>query len=497
MKVRLMLFLLIFSCFILILNTTFAREISKSGEIYQQVKDGVVTVVLGGRHGSGFLIDGAGLIVTNSHVVRHSDGNVRVRFGANQVVKGNVIINDVNSDVAIILVNLKNIKKYKVLELFIPPADEPLVITGEKVLAIGSPMDWAVLEKTLTTGVVSKYQSNVIYHDTALNGGNSGGPLFNYDGKVIGINTFVGSDRGQALAGSVSINKSFSLISRAKAKITSSSYPSAELLPDVKLIPFPTNLIEDSYVDLTDKQLKKQIKAYEMKTYNYLVQVVTPPIGYKKLLLKDKIVLKKKQKRAKKRGYSISDDDLAHKNDCKYYNYEKPVVRIEIIPVPRFTKGTYARTAFSILVAASGSPVTTGVHSAYEFKKDFKSLKITNVNNKQVCEPLTSGKLPLSQIMILQNVDFVDSSYAGVYEYDPKCFDTEEDLTFSIESEGEKEKILQVKLKDEVKQSIIKDFKPYWQYVSSLERPKKRKPTSFSKYYSLPPLDCPVPSKNN
>ncbi len=492
MKIRLALFLLIFSCSIFILNPIFAREMSKSGQIYQQVKNGVVTILLGGGHGSGFLADSTGLIVTNSHVVRHADDNLRVRFGENQVIKGKIIINDLDSDIAIILVNLSNIKHYKVLEPFIPPEGEPLAMTGEKVLAIGSPINWSVYEKTLTTGVVSKYQGNVIHHDTALNGGNSGGPLLNYDGKVIGINTFASSDRGQAIAGSVAINKAFNLINKAKYQLASTIYPPADLLPDVSKIPFPAKLLENAYSNLTDKELKKQIKSYELKTYNYIVQIVTPPVGYKKLLLYDKTVLKRKRKRAKKRGYSISDDDLAHKNAYKYYNSKRPVVKVEVIPVPRFTKGTYARSAFSIaaLVATSavGVPVYTRTKSNYEFKRDFKRLKVTNSKDQQVCNPLTSGKMPLSEIMILNNLKFVDSSYAGVYEYDPKCFDTAEDLIFNIESEGEKGSTIKVELKDDVKQSIIKDFKPYWQYVSSIERAKKQKPTRSSEYYSLPPL---------
>lgn len=191
------------------------REISKAGQIFEAVKDGVVTVIAGGGHGSGFLMDDRGLILTNSHVVRESGENLKVRFGPGQIVAAKLLQNDRDADVAVILVNLKNIQHPVVLQPFTPPEGEPLVMVGEKVLTVGSPIQWEMYEKNMTEGVVGKFDREIISHDASVNGGNSGGPLFNFDGQVIGLNTFARSDRGPAITGTVAITKALPALEKA------------------------------------------------------------------------------------------------------------------------------------------------------------------------------------------------------------------------------------------------------------------------------------------
>lgn len=68
-----------------------AREMSKAGEVFQKVQAGVVTVFTGSGHGSGFLADESGLVVTNSHVVNDNAGHLRVKFGRDQIVEAIVV----------------------------------------------------------------------------------------------------------------------------------------------------------------------------------------------------------------------------------------------------------------------------------------------------------------------------------------------------------------------------------------------------------------------
>jgi len=141
--------------------------------------------------GSGFVIDKNGSILTNAHVVA-SATKITVSFGNKESVPAQVVGRDVNDDLALIKVNPSGLN-LKPLAL----GDARSVQVGDPTIAIGNPFG---LDRTLTTGVVSALQrkiqapngfaiSNVIQTDAALNPGNSGGPLLDAAGRVIGINS--------------------------------------------------------------------------------------------------------------------------------------------------------------------------------------------------------------------------------------------------------------------------------------------------------------------
>ena len=182
-------------------SIVFSREISKAGQVFQDVKEGVVTVFSSSGHGSGSLVDADGLILTNNHVVKENKGHLRVKLSPGVIVQGRVLEIDRESDLAVLWINLDNVKHYKVLPLFKPDRPDNLVLVGEEVIAIGTPVQRETLAKTLTTGIVGKYEQSVIRHDASINGGNSGGPLLNYDGQIVGVNTFITSAKGPGIAG--------------------------------------------------------------------------------------------------------------------------------------------------------------------------------------------------------------------------------------------------------------------------------------------------------
>ena len=148
--------------------------------------------------GSGFVIDTAGNIVTNQHVV-DGGGAIRVKFSSGREVDAKLVGADPSTDLAVIKVD-------------VPAADlKPLTFgdsttlqVGEGVVAIGSPFG---LEGTITAGIISALGrdiqspnnypiANSIQTDTAINHGNSGGPLLDASGKVIGVNAQIQSGGG-------------------------------------------------------------------------------------------------------------------------------------------------------------------------------------------------------------------------------------------------------------------------------------------------------------
>jgi serine protease Do len=147
--------------------------------------------------GSGFIVSQDGYIVTNAHVVENAE-EINVRLTDKRELKAKVIGTDLRSDVAVIKVEATNLPVVKI-------GDIGKLRVGEWVIAIGSPFGFA---NTVTAGIVSaKSRENLsgdpnldaipfIQTDVAVNPGNSGGPLLNMRGEVVGINSQIFSRSG-------------------------------------------------------------------------------------------------------------------------------------------------------------------------------------------------------------------------------------------------------------------------------------------------------------
>jgi putative serine protease PepD len=152
----------------------------------------------GKAEGTGFVLDSKGDIVTNEHVI---DGatSITVKFQNGKTAKGTLVGSDTGSDLAVIKVDPS-------ATTLVPLAlgDSATVQTGQAVFAIGSPFG---LADSLSAGIVSatgrtitspsnKPIANAIQTDAAINHGNSGGPLLDSSGNVIGVNSQIESDSG-------------------------------------------------------------------------------------------------------------------------------------------------------------------------------------------------------------------------------------------------------------------------------------------------------------
>ena len=143
--------------------------------------------------GSGFIISPDGVILTNAHVVRDAK-EVTVKLQDRREYRARVLGSDPKTDVAVLKIDAKNLP-------VVPVGKSSDLKVGEWVLAIGSPFG---LDSSVTAGVVSAKgrslpdDSNVpfIQTDVAVNPGNSGGPLFNTKGEVVGINSQIYSQTG-------------------------------------------------------------------------------------------------------------------------------------------------------------------------------------------------------------------------------------------------------------------------------------------------------------
>ncbi|MEY4227194.1 MAG: hypothetical protein RL190_1951, partial [Actinomycetota bacterium] len=161
-------------------------------QLYEKYGAGVVRIDHSQGLGSGFVIDKDGHVLTNAHVVDGAQGTITVSFSNDERVEAEVIGVDNATDVALLKVDLPA----SALTV-VPLGDSTSVAVGEPVVAIGNPFGQ---DRTVTSGIVSALAreieapngfgiNGVIQTDAAINQGNSGGPLFDMAGRVIGINS--------------------------------------------------------------------------------------------------------------------------------------------------------------------------------------------------------------------------------------------------------------------------------------------------------------------
>src|ERR671922_763980 len=159
------------------------------------------------RRAAGFVIDKAGHIITNYHVIAGAR-SVEVSFSNHDSMKAKIVGKDPGTDIAVLKVNARS-RALTPLTL----GNSDAVRVGDAVVAIGNPFG---LDRSVTAGIVSALQreiqapnsyaiDHVIQTDAAINHGNSGGPLINADGRVIGVNAQIETGSSGEAGGNVGI----------------------------------------------------------------------------------------------------------------------------------------------------------------------------------------------------------------------------------------------------------------------------------------------------
>ncbi|HEX8810528.1 MAG TPA: trypsin-like peptidase domain-containing protein [Terracidiphilus sp.] len=151
--------------------------------------------------GSGFILDHAGHVLTNYHVVDQANRGIEVQLSNKHKYSATVVGADRTHDLALLQINAPNLQPVTL-------SDSSGLAVGQKVFAIGNPFG---LSGTMTRGIISSIRSvrggegapieDAIQTDAAINPGNSGGPLLNSRGEVIGINTMIASNGAEQSSG--------------------------------------------------------------------------------------------------------------------------------------------------------------------------------------------------------------------------------------------------------------------------------------------------------
>jgi S1-C subfamily serine protease len=373
-------------------------------EQFKKLKNTVVTVISESGHGTGFFVDGKGLILTNQHVVAQSQ-YLAVQFDRERKIAARLIASDAQKDVALLWANVSALPGATPAVLARSSSGHAPVQEGERVFTIGSPLS---LDKIITTGIVSKVDGHTIMSDININPGNSGGPLFNNAGHVVGLTTFGASAKtGPGVSGVVRIEEALALLEENRSKATGAPPPAA-LLPVEPLTPYP---VEGLKAALQGEKFDP--RPYYLNAGDFEVALSTPPFDYREKE-EDRLRAERTQKKRNRRDTNSPDaaqQDANREDSPRDWESETGGHRavLGIYALPKVREGF-------------GSAFSRSLRNGYgaanlKFKTDFRSMKLF-CGEKEV-QPIHPGRIPLTINVRNASVKLEDSTYKGAYFYPP------------------------------------------------------------------------------
>ena len=427
-----------------------ARKADDLTAMFQKYQKSVVTVWSEIGSGTGFIVDSAGLIMTNQHVIGPSE-LISVQFDAKRKVAAKVLAFDAERDVAVLYADLSAFPGAVAAPIAKAQAGRGIAAEGERVFTIGSPLG---LKKIITTAIVSKVEDRAIISDVnIINHGNSGGPLFNSLGEVIGITTFsVPGGDGHGLTGIVRIDQTTPTLEQARKKMRDISLPSARLLPVEPTDPYPLGSFKEAI-----RSGKFDKKPYFFTVGGFEVELRTPVLDYE---LREEVGIKaaeEKDKRTKQSKDSVQNtfdplEDLRDWNE--YVGVKKPVLLVRAEPQLResFLSGLGRELTPAIVMYAGGTRM--------RFKADFYRMKLL-CGAKEV-EPIQPGKA--ATVVNAHNafLNVTDATYVGIYSYPPDAISPScGKVTLQLFSEKEPDKSESKDLDQKSIDRVWNDFQPY------------------------------------
>jgi S1-C subfamily serine protease len=309
--------------------------------LFDKFKNSVFTVHSEAGTGSGFLVDSAGLVVTNNHVVQSST-YLAVQFDEKRKVPARLISSNADKDVAVLWVDPTAFREAIVAPL-LPEDAAKKVVVGERVFTIGNPLG---REKVLTTGVISKVDKDAITSDINLNPGNSGGPLFTWSGQVAGITTAVLRN----LASIVPVENVRPLVEKARKEIVGGAPPQPKLLPVEPGEMFPADALRAML-----QQEKLDTRPYFFDAGEFQVGIYTPPVNF---FLRHEDEMAAARKAAKRSGGDPSQakPPASALEDAQDY---RPVLTVRVRPkVGAFLKVRFKNGFTRMQLLCGGKEIT-------------------------------------------------------------------------------------------------------------------------------------------
>ena len=393
---------------------TAVREVAPEIAVYERVKRGVVRVEAGLKRGSGFFIDTlGGLIVTNDHVIA-GERAVSVSLDTIKRVPAQLVVHDHDADLVLLRVNPNACPDCPHLRIAKPDATGTTVVPGERVIAVGFPLHQL---STVTSGIVSSVREHAIISDVNINHGNSGGPLLNGAGEVVGVNTFadLSESGGPGISGSIVIGRLGPLLKHAADTLGSLALPEFHALPTISGPPYPLAELRAA-ADSVPADAYEDVQGF--KAGNFMVALSTPVANLVYSKKYEDEVARDRRKREARAGLSEQErySEIGTLRDWTDYVGELTEVAVSIEIAPR-----QGETFWSGLGRAlSASQGYLAGRAKYVFKGDLQDAQW--YRNGQLVEPVVGGRTP--QRVYVQNawVEMKDVAYRGLYIFSPEIF---------------------------------------------------------------------------
>src|SRR5262245_16278731 len=374
-------------------------------KLYEVASPAVVQITTDDASGSGFLITPFGHIATNYHVVRGSR-YLAVQFPDGRKVKAAVAATNARYDMAVIKVNSEVVDGIRPLALLPEEKDEKVKV-GIPVVAIGSPLNQRFL---MTQGILSKVDDATVLGDFVLQAGNSGGPLMNCEGEVLGINTF---GEGK-IGGAIRVDSLRQFLSSPELLVQSIDMePPADQLRSVSSVRYPIEALNQK---IETEPLDPS--AYRIQAGDFAITAITP------ILIAKLQVMQQRQRalnRLERRGSDVSGPAY-HSIDDLFYEWHRStetaldnVVTFNIRPETGPTKNS-SKWRFMPSPLRFGK----GRRTEMEIKGEFLEFRIYRYG--QLIEPIMPGRQVVEGASDKKNQTFVDQAYAGTYLYSPEEF---------------------------------------------------------------------------
>lgn len=390
------------------------RQLAPEIAIYERVKRAVVRVRAGLGHGTGFFIaDTVGeLIVTNDHVIA-GEREISVELDSLRRVPGQVVVRDRDADLALLRVTPAACPGCPRLRMARPDSNGAIAVPGERVVAIGYPLSQ---QSTVTAGIVSNVRDRAIISDVNLNPGNSGGPLLNMAGDVVGVNTFGEQGTlGPGVSGSILIARLAPLLARAADTVHSLIPPEFVLLPGFEGPAYPVaelraaaeSVPPDDYIELEGLSLGNFVLTFSTPVANFVHAKV-----YEREVSKDRRKREERARLSEEERYS----ELGFYRDWIEYVGEltQPAVYVEVRPK---LGETFWSALGRGLSAAQGWYAGPG---KYVFKGDVQDVRW--YRDGAPVNPVRGGRTP-QRVYIENNwVVMKDVAYRGLYIFSPAVF---------------------------------------------------------------------------
>lgn len=434
-----------------------ANAYASAAELYRAVAASIVRVQAGLGHGSGFLVDEMpGLVVTNDHVVGTAE-RVIVQIDSVTSVFAHVLLRDTDLDLAVLRFNEHVCSECPGLPLSRATAAEEVVTLGEPLVAIGFPLSQRL---SISQGIASSVRDGAIIHDVQMNTGNSGGPLLNLYGEVVGVNTFVEEGRvGAGIGGSVVSTRLWRVLDSARVLLPRAGSPAAQLLPVAPSARYAMSSIRV----VAESATVARYKAYEeIEAGPFTVSVHTPVSFVVAARVTQERVAAARRDREQRAGVASSESysELRDLREWRDYVGDEtaPLVGFKVNPKPATRGGLFGGMG----------RVLTGRAAERLFQGDVRGVQFAR--NGSFVQYVYGGHAPVridESSLLTRTADVADF---GFYALLPEVFEPEEDGTPPV-IELDIADLLnpalprRVTIPPEVVASIWNDFVPYFRQV--------------------------------